>query len=913
MNRRDILKLAGITGFMGGLGTNGLLAAELQPPRQHFYAPDRIRYDGKSFFIEDQPFFIYSGSFHYFRCPRELWPARFEKIRDAGFNTIQTYSAWNYHEPLPPNDPDDYSRVHMEDLDAFLTMAADFGFYIIMRVGPYMCGEWDTGGFPQWLVAKIPTGYRGMWLRSDNPDYTRWADHWMGAVCPVVARHQLTRRPRGGRGIILMQVENEYGLIGMPLRQKKRHLENLIEQARGHGIRVPLFTNLAGFIVGSRGHLTEQVFDTIDRYPGWDLEAMGHRIRHYRTGQEDAPVMAAEMQGGWFTPVSATPSLRTDVDAYPDQTSPAQINALTLYSIAHGMTALNYYMLFGGTNFAAHAAKGVASSYDYSAAIRECGGVGGKWQKVRAIGAMLKVHGPMLARARRLSVRFDGGGPIRMWARQSPDGARYLFVFNSDRARGYSAPLHFSIGRRQAMTLPCRLAAADFNIFYLPPGADSLRGGRWLITMQSLMPRPHHIPAAVTITHVKHHEDPIPTQWKAVSEGQSLAQAGVYESGMSYYRCRLIANAGDRHGPVALTASLPGQDSVIARLDGELALPVASGGSPAILPLGRRPARTSEVIFLYENTGHWDNGWGMQMGFGLDQVGLMPYAPDSDMLTYWRIREITKLPRNLMALPEIRSGVDDADWRQLKIGKGPPRQIGHRKTGVLRTDFILSKEDIRRGKTLLRFGHISSRGWVFINGRQVGEATGDGATVEIKSAVRPGRNVMAVVVQVFGGAGGIAGVQILHQPDALGRRHGPMLLAARPGGVEQGWYKPNFDDAQWSSYPVGPAAVRDTAALMHWYRMKFTLPAVAADVWVPWCVRVEAMGNGFIYVNGHCVGRYWQHGGQREYYIPDNWFAPAGGENVVALCLRRVDQPVAVRSVAVRPYRVYAEFRKKKV
>jgi hypothetical protein len=100
---------------------------------------------------------------------------------------------------------------------------------------------------------------------------------------------------------------------------------------------------------------------------------------------------------------------------------------------------------------------------------------------------------------------------------------------------------------------------------------------------------------------------------------------------------------------------------------------------------------------------------------------------------------------------------------------------------------------------------------------------------------------------------------------------------------------------------------------MHWYRMKFTLPAVAADVWVPWCVRVEAIGNGFIYVNGHCIGRYWQHGGQREYYIPDNWFAPAGGENVVALCLRRVDQPVAVRSVAVRPYRVYAEFRKKKV
>ena len=156
MNRRELLKLAGITGLMGGIGADGRLVAQLQPPMQKFYAPDRIRYDGRSFFIEDKPFFLFSGSFHYFRCPRELWPQRFAKIRDAGFNTIQTYASWNYHEPLPPSGPEDYSRVNMEELDAFLTMATEFGFYISMRVGPYMCGEWDTGGYPQWLMTKIP-------------------------------------------------------------------------------------------------------------------------------------------------------------------------------------------------------------------------------------------------------------------------------------------------------------------------------------------------------------------------------------------------------------------------------------------------------------------------------------------------------------------------------------------------------------------------------------------------------------------------------------------------------------------------------------------------------------------------------------------------------------------------------------
>jgi hypothetical protein len=91
--------------------------------------------------------------------------------------------------------------------------------------------------------------------------------------------------------------------------------------------------------------------------------------------------------------------------------------------------------------------------------------------------------------------------------------------------------------------------------------------------------------------------------------------------------------------------------------------------------------------------------------------------------------------------------------------------------------------------------------------------------------------------------------------------------------------------------------------------MRFALPKTPANVWVPWCLKIEAVGNGFIYVNGMCIGRYWQHGGQREYYIPDNLLKPTGAEHAIALCLRRVDQPVAVRSVSVRPYRVYAEYK----
>ena len=60
-----------------------------------FSHPDRIRYDSHCLTIDGKDIFIYSGSFHFFRCPKELWPDRFQKIKDAGFNCVETYVAWN--------------------------------------------------------------------------------------------------------------------------------------------------------------------------------------------------------------------------------------------------------------------------------------------------------------------------------------------------------------------------------------------------------------------------------------------------------------------------------------------------------------------------------------------------------------------------------------------------------------------------------------------------------------------------------------------------------------------------------------------------------------------------------------------------------------------------------------------------
>ena len=56
-------------------------------------------YKGKEFFIDGKPMNVYSGAMHYFRIPRPYWKDRLLKLKECGFNTVETYVAWNLHEP----------------------------------------------------------------------------------------------------------------------------------------------------------------------------------------------------------------------------------------------------------------------------------------------------------------------------------------------------------------------------------------------------------------------------------------------------------------------------------------------------------------------------------------------------------------------------------------------------------------------------------------------------------------------------------------------------------------------------------------------------------------------------------------------------------------------------------------------
>ena len=72
--------------------------SQLSFAQKKFAHPERVRYDGSCMTIEGKDVFVYSAAFHYFRCPEELWRDRFRQIKEAGFNTVETYVPWNWHE-----------------------------------------------------------------------------------------------------------------------------------------------------------------------------------------------------------------------------------------------------------------------------------------------------------------------------------------------------------------------------------------------------------------------------------------------------------------------------------------------------------------------------------------------------------------------------------------------------------------------------------------------------------------------------------------------------------------------------------------------------------------------------------------------------------------------------------------------
>lgn len=99
---------------------------------------------GDTDFLRDgQPHQVISGAIHYFRVHPDQWQDRIRKARLMGLNTIETYVAWNAHEPRRG----EWDASGWNDLGRFLDLVHAEGLDAIVRPGPYICAEWHNGAF----------------------------------------------------------------------------------------------------------------------------------------------------------------------------------------------------------------------------------------------------------------------------------------------------------------------------------------------------------------------------------------------------------------------------------------------------------------------------------------------------------------------------------------------------------------------------------------------------------------------------------------------------------------------------------------------------------------------------------------------------------------------------------------------
>ena len=164
-----------------------------------------------------------------------------------------------------PNSPDAPGNFDFADLKRWLKMAQDeFGLYTIVRPGPFICAEYSGGGYPRWIAKFRPEGFNDFWLRSADHQHICWCLHWYNAICKELVEEQITHKPKGEKGIILIQIENEYN--HHDCSNKEELLKALYQSVRKNNIDIPVFTCLTQECRNSKDPELSQVFDSDNYY-----------------------------------------------------------------------------------------------------------------------------------------------------------------------------------------------------------------------------------------------------------------------------------------------------------------------------------------------------------------------------------------------------------------------------------------------------------------------------------------------------------------------------------------------------------------------------------------------------------------------------------------------------------------------
>lgn len=323
---------------------------------------DDFKIENGKFLLNGKSVQLICGEMHYPRIPQEYWRDRMRRAKAMGINTVSTYVFWNIHE----RQPGVFDFSGEADLAKFVKTAHEEGLYVVLRPGPYVCAEWDFGGYPYWLQNE-----KGMVWRADNPAFLKACKRYIDRLGKELKHLTVTN----GGPILLVQVENEYGSYAAD----KVYLGKLRDMIKGAGFNVPLITcdgagqmpngYVDGCLPTVNGAVGEDIMRSIDRF------------------QEGGPYFVAEFYPAWFDVWGKRHSYR----AY--QNPARQLDWMLEHDVS-----ISIYMFHGGTNFCytngANNSMGYEpqpTSYDYDAPLGEYGNITPKYMAFRK---MIQRHLP---------------------------------------------------------------------------------------------------------------------------------------------------------------------------------------------------------------------------------------------------------------------------------------------------------------------------------------------------------------------------------------------------------------------------------------------------------------------------------------------------------------------------------------
>lgn len=345
------------------------LASATKPIKGNF------TYNDHSFLLNGEPYQILGGQIDPQRIPPEYWRQRLQMAKAMGLNTILSYVFWDNLEPVPSQ----FDFTGRNDLAHFFDLANKEGLKVVLRPGPYICGEHEWGGLPWWL-----SNIEGMAIRQNNAPFYAASKAYVDRLGHELRRFQVSH----GGPIIMIQLENEYGSFG----SDKEYLKAQANLLRSN-FDCPIYTTDGGGEYYLKGGTLSGVLAAVDGFN--PIPAFAARQRYLNTDPTvGGPLLHGEFYTSWLD--------LWDSD-YPHSTPTyawSNISAMvdSLEKVIVGNNSFGLYMFHGGTNFGFEGGStnsgkqgSVTTSYDYGAPLDESGRV---TELYNAIRAMVSKHVP---------------------------------------------------------------------------------------------------------------------------------------------------------------------------------------------------------------------------------------------------------------------------------------------------------------------------------------------------------------------------------------------------------------------------------------------------------------------------------------------------------------------------------------